>query len=280
MLRIPRRRFSTVPGQETFGFLLEDFPTDALRAYSFRLLDPEYAGDCIEVRRSSDNTAINVGFDENGFVDTAAILAHCGVGNGFIKTWYDQCGNSNAVQNTNSRQAKIVNAGVLITNPDNGMIAAFGDTDVHYTYTFTTNTDGHCLYASSRPATGRQTIFIGRTIASAAGIAVNGTMDNAATFHWGEEDVPPTPRYYRNRVLIHNPVTYPSRDALYDSITTGNCLLTMESLNFQTQPNQDCAIGYPNVGLNNWPEYLQEFIHYSSDAGLVGIQKNIIHYWR
>lgn len=73
-----------------------------------------YRGNCLRVRRSSDNTEQDIGFI-NGYLDAASIVAFCGEGDGFVKTWYDQSGAGlNAVQNTNGNQPKIVSSGTLL----------------------------------------------------------------------------------------------------------------------------------------------------------------------
>jgi hypothetical protein len=95
--------------------LLDDFPNAAV-AYSLRLLNSQYTGDCIEVRRSSDDTTQNIGF-VNGVLDTASLLSFVGAGDGFVRTWYDQSSNNNHATNTNeNEQPRIVINGQLIIN--------------------------------------------------------------------------------------------------------------------------------------------------------------------
>ena len=74
--------------------LLLDTYTGASAAYSLRLLRTAYTGNCIRVRRSSDNAEQDFAFVSND-LDTASLLTFCGVGNGFVTTWYDQSGNAN-----------------------------------------------------------------------------------------------------------------------------------------------------------------------------------------
>jgi hypothetical protein len=94
----------------------------AAAAYSLRLLRKGYAGNAIRVRRSSDNTEANIGFDSNGNLNTATLLAFCGAGNGFVTTWYDQSGNGrDATQSTGANQPQIVSSGSVIL--ENGKIA-------------------------------------------------------------------------------------------------------------------------------------------------------------
>ena len=95
------------------GLLLDQVPTAAV-GFSLRKLRIEYTGNCIEVRRSSDDTTQNIGFINN-VLDTASLLTFVGANNGFVKTWYDQSGNGrNATQTDNNLQPQIVNAGTVI----------------------------------------------------------------------------------------------------------------------------------------------------------------------
>jgi hypothetical protein len=89
----------------------------AAAAFSTRKLRTAYAGACMRVRRSSDNAEADIGFDGSGNLDTTALLAHVGAGSGYVRTWYDQSGNTrNAGQSTSGYQARNVNAGVLDTH--------------------------------------------------------------------------------------------------------------------------------------------------------------------
>jgi hypothetical protein len=102
----------TVTGSAT---LLLDLYPNAAAAYSFRKLRTAYTGNAIRVRRSSDNTEQDIGF-VSGNLDTVSLLAFCGVGNGFVTTWYDQSGNgNNATQSTAANQPQIVSVGSVVT---------------------------------------------------------------------------------------------------------------------------------------------------------------------
>ena len=94
---------------------LLDTYSGAAAAYSLRLLDSTYTGSAIRVRRSSDNTEQDIGFNVFGELDTVSLLAFAGTGDAFVKTWYDQSGNSNdATQTTTANQPKIVSSGAVI----------------------------------------------------------------------------------------------------------------------------------------------------------------------
>jgi hypothetical protein len=101
-----------------FTGLLDTY-SGAAAAYSLRLLDSTYTGDAIRVRRASDNTEQDIGFDVNGDLDTSALTTFCTGTNGFVKTWYDQSGNAkNATQSTTANQPKIYDSstGVVTKN--------------------------------------------------------------------------------------------------------------------------------------------------------------------
>jgi len=68
----------------------------------------------LRVRRSSDNTEQDFSWGSNGLLDTAAILAFCGGGSGFVsKAYHVSNATYDLVQATTSLQPRIVNAGVL-----------------------------------------------------------------------------------------------------------------------------------------------------------------------
>jgi len=92
--------------------LLNLYP-GAAAAYSLRSLNSDYGGAAIQVRNDS-NAVLNIGFTSNGDLDTIALLAHCGSGNGFVTTWYDQSGNGyDVTQATALNQPQIVTLGII-----------------------------------------------------------------------------------------------------------------------------------------------------------------------
>lgn len=107
------------------SLILDLFAPGAGNAYSVRKLRTAYAGSCIRVRRSSDNTEQNIGFSGNA-LDTTALLSFVGAGNGFVTTWYDQSTNGvDVTQATTTLQPRIVNSGSVDT--ENGLPALLFD---------------------------------------------------------------------------------------------------------------------------------------------------------
>lgn len=96
--------------------LLLDITGAALAAYSVHMrLSSTYAGSAFRVRRSSDNTEQDIGF-VGFYIDTASLLSFVGAGNGFIRTLYDQSGNTRDLGNaTAGQQPQIVSSGAVLT---------------------------------------------------------------------------------------------------------------------------------------------------------------------
>jgi hypothetical protein len=102
-----------IVGVSPFTGLLDTY-SGASAAYSVRRLSSAYTGNLIRVRRSSDNTEQDIGYDSNNVLDTTTLLSFVGAGNGFVTTWYDQSGNANnGVQTTAANQPQIVTSGVV-----------------------------------------------------------------------------------------------------------------------------------------------------------------------
>lgn len=84
------------------------------RSVSRRLLT-SYNGALIKVRRSSDSLESDIYSKANGDLDTVALLAWVGGGNGYISKIYDQLGSSHLIQSTGAAQPRIVNTGTVDT---------------------------------------------------------------------------------------------------------------------------------------------------------------------
>ena len=92
-----------------------DDVSGATGGWATRHLLSSYAGPCLRVRRSSDDTEQDIGF-VGAAMDTTSLLSFVGANDGFVRTWHDQSGNARHYQQVNNtNQPKIVNAGSLIT---------------------------------------------------------------------------------------------------------------------------------------------------------------------
>jgi len=110
--------------------LLDLYGTDVLAAYSLRKLSSIYAGDAVRVRRTSDNSEQDIGFDSSNNLDTSTLTAFLSSSDGFITKWFDQSGNSiDGAQTNAAKQIRIATAGVIETK--NGLPTSQGGTNDH-----------------------------------------------------------------------------------------------------------------------------------------------------
>ena len=108
--------------------LLLDAVPGAAAAYSLRQLSNAYTGPVVTVRRSSDNAEEDFKASE---IDDGTLTAFCGAGDGFVKTWFDQSGNTgrDASQGTAANQPKIVSSGSLVTESGKAALEFDGSDD-------------------------------------------------------------------------------------------------------------------------------------------------------
>lgn len=93
---------------QAFTGPLDTYTTNLLALYGTVKMLSSYAGSAIKVRRSSDSTLQDIGFNADGSFDATSYLAFIGAGNGFAHTVYDQSGNGrHQVQATAAAQAQI-----------------------------------------------------------------------------------------------------------------------------------------------------------------------------
>jgi hypothetical protein len=94
-----------------FRGLLNQYP-GAAASYSLRKLSSAVSN-VVRARRASDNAEQDFTAAD---VSNGTLESFCGVGDGFVETWYDQSGNGNdAAQSVATKQPKIVDAGVLVS---------------------------------------------------------------------------------------------------------------------------------------------------------------------
>ncbi len=76
-------------------------------AFSMRVIESDYNGPLVRLRRAGDNAEQDFTWGDNDIVDIAAINAWRGGSNVFIHTWYDQSGlGRDAIQTTRNRQPR------------------------------------------------------------------------------------------------------------------------------------------------------------------------------
>lgn len=82
-------------------------------AYSLRRLRSGYTGSAVRVRRSSDSTEQDIGFDGSGEFDSAAFSSFVGAGTGYVKTWYDQSGNARDATQATLADQPVIGLGII-----------------------------------------------------------------------------------------------------------------------------------------------------------------------
>jgi len=120
-----------------FEGMLNQFSGAAL-GLSLDLLYSDYTGFCIRVRRSSDNTELDIGF-VNNVLDIASLLIFVGFGNGFVSIIYEQIAGNNFIQNTASLQGQIVSNGSVILKSGKPCIIRSANDDGSYLSTYSPN---------------------------------------------------------------------------------------------------------------------------------------------
>jgi hypothetical protein len=110
---------TTTPGSPSFAvptLLLDAIAPTTTLAFSTRQLRAAYGGSCLRIRRSSDNTEQDIGFNASDVLDTAALASFVGANDGFVTKWYDQSGNGFDFDQTVAvNQPRLVLAGTVHT---------------------------------------------------------------------------------------------------------------------------------------------------------------------
>ena len=198
----------------SFSFLLDDY-SGAAAAYSLRQLSSSYSGDAIRVRRSSDNSELNIGFVANE-LDTSALTTFASGTDAFVTTWYDQSGSGyNAVQTTASNQPKVVSSGSVLTLNSKPCVSPNGTSD-NLTFTTISSTTHYISVVGGETTKGRflaasnaYSSFIGSGIGTLNAIRI-GTVYNLSSRILQNQDlitwtrVTTDSNVYQNSVLNTN----------------------------------------------------------------------------
>jgi len=259
--------------------LLLDTYAGATVAYSLRKLRTDYSGSAIRVRRSSDNAEQDIAFSGND-LDTASLLTFCGVGNGFITTWYDQSTNANnSTQATATSQAQIVSSGALILSTFTNKITTTWTDD---RYDLTTGISPGTRYLSlnvlNRTATTNDFYSLGNA-------TFGGALNGQSPFYWAATTG--NINSYMQTIVAHG-----------INNTTGAFIVTSEknAINLKTVYVDGVAlpttateaptaganlIYFGRSGSNYISGQLSEYIYWNSEqsSNRIGIETNVNTYW-
>lgn len=174
--------------------LLDSFPNSA-GAYSLRKLDKDYAGSAIRIRKdTTGQPEQDIGFTNDGWLDTAAIKSFINARSAYVVTWYDQSGNSrNITQSVQADQPRIANTGVIYRQNTKPCVVFDGSSDY-----LAAATSSHWTFLHSG---GKYTVF---TVAKAGLV----TDPEAAYLLWGTT----LTTLQRGSYLMHDTRSSASRD--------------------------------------------------------------------
>jgi hypothetical protein len=257
---------------------LLDTYSGASAAYSLRRLSSTYTGNLIRVRRSSDNTEQDIGYNSSNVLDETALTSFVGAGNGFVTTWYDQSGNANnAVQTTAANQPQIVTSGV-VNNINSKPSMSLDGTNDQFTLTSIINV-----------SSSNYNSFVGKRDASSRRLFGLSSDAGAGQYLWA--------LYNDNNYYLQAKSTQYQASLSTDS-TTSQLLLTglndagtmsmfkngntisSSATNFSITMKANTIGVYSFTG-NNCHGHLQEIIFYNSSqsSNRTGIESNINTYY-
>jgi hypothetical protein len=110
----PTNTLTPTPSTTPPPKLLDSYP-NAYIAVSTRKLRSAYAGSALRIRRDSDTTQTDVGFDDNGDINVSTINTFCSGTGCAVVTWYDQSGNARNLLADPSSAPKIYLSGSATT---------------------------------------------------------------------------------------------------------------------------------------------------------------------
>lgn len=136
--------YQVQPSVPAFTGILDTYTGAAVAYSAARRLSSSYTGALIRVRRSSDNTEQDIGYNGSNVLDESALTSFVGANNGFVVKWYDQSGNGKNMENsTASNQPRIVTSGTVLKDNSKPALSFNG------TSQYLAVTDNTILHASS-----------------------------------------------------------------------------------------------------------------------------------
>ena len=232
---------------------------------SLVLLVANYLGFCIRVRRSSDNTELDIGF-VNGILDTASLLDFVGSGNGFVSIIYEQIAGNNFIQNTASLQGQIVSNGSVILKGEKPCILRSANDNGGYLSTYTPN-DGATvkgMFYVGQNSDGLDTLF-GSNV---------GTRDYVFSSNEGSSNTVTYSRVNISLKKINNVITtINTRGEVFNA--TNNQFLLYSEIEFYFRDNV-LGLGYRQDNPSNFGMFtFQELVIFENTDDAVAKENNI-----
>ena len=267
--------------------LLDVYP-GAVFSVSLRLLRNNYTGNCIRVRRSSDDSEQDIGFDVNGNLDTVELLNFVGNNDGFVSIWYDQSVESNDIINAAlSEQPRVVSAGVVEnTNGRSSVNFVSGEFRIMTNNTINMPTLNHTVFCVldmiNLDNFNRRWLQIDN--------AEGGTdtefshFSNSTTMLIGER-VPNNQTINVPAVSGSTQTYYMTNSFSYQELGVNRGTVSINTSAIGHSTSVEIKLGYNKISLGedfSWSGKIQEIIIYDFDnsANRVAIENNAFNHWK
>jgi len=248
----------------------------ASAGYSLRKISSTYNGSAIRVRRSSDNTESDIGFDSNGNLDQSALVNFVGLNSAFITKWYDQSGNNNhGLQTIANDQPRIVNLGSIDLVNSKPAVNFISSDLFTLTASISGNTDYSCFTVGKRPNSANRLVYFGTSDVSSAPYVL-------MHFNDGKHYISNRTKYGNyaetstNQLLLSSFNISTNLSAYQNGVSKTLTITAYASAgNFNQIGRSGIATGFNSTG------YIQEVIFYANDqsSNRVGIETNITNYY-
>ncbi len=240
------------------------------------MLNTDYVGDAVVVRRSSDNATQSIGFVD-GELDTDTLNTFCSGANGFITTWHDQSGNgNNLTQSTAAAQPKIYDSinGIIELNGKPAIYTDGVDDQLESGVLSLSNPNTQLIVLKTLSTSGH----VGGLFNSASNApSLVATTTNYIMYQSGSQ-VSPAFNHSNNQSLVTMKSSTTGTD--WELFGNGNEVLNSGEDIGSFTGNQ-ISLSARNNNTLFTENYLQEYILYNSDktGDRVGIETNINNFY-
>lgn len=256
--------------------LFSEYP-EAAYYYSVRKLNSNYSGYAIRVRRSSDNTEMDIGFSGEN-LNVSQLASFCTGTDGLVSIWYDQSSNANhLVQAVSSNQMQIVDNGSVIVDANNNPRAIISSISPHYS-SLSTMSFGPKMHVFSTVET------LSHIYATTHRLVTFNSSNNEYILWSQQSSTFNYPNVYSANERLNKAAFAPATLGEAWSDLNSGLNVFSSSFNYTLPPhyyNKTLQWGWPSPGSGIGPYPLQELIIYNTDqvSNVEGIETNMMNYY-